>query len=157
MSLADDVLVIGYGNPLRSDDGAGWRAAEMLSEDPRTAGAVVLACHQLTPELAEDISRARLLVLIDASEEPGTAGTVSSCPLGQQPSSGAVFSHHVDPARLLQLASELYGQSPPAVQVSIRVADLGPGTDLSAPVEAAMPALIDTVIDVINQYDHASA
>jgi hypothetical protein len=43
------------------------------------------------------------------------------------------------------------------VQVSIRVADLGPGTDLSAPVEAAMPALIDTVIDVINQYDHASA
>ena len=87
----------------------------------------MFACHQLTPELAEDVSRARLLVLVDASEEPGAAGTVSSCPLDPQPRSAAVFSHHVDPARLLQLATELYGQSPPAVQVSIRVAELGPG------------------------------
>jgi Ni,Fe-hydrogenase maturation factor len=36
------VLVIGYGNPLRSDDGAGWHAAQALSTDEgarRGAGA----------------------------------------------------------------------------------------------------------------------
>ena len=68
MILAEDVLVIGYGNPLRGDDGAGWKAAELLAEDPRLAGAVVLARHQLTPELADDVSRASLVVLVDASQ-----------------------------------------------------------------------------------------
>ena len=138
MSVAQDVLVIGYGNPLRGDDGAGWRAAELLAEDHRAAGARVLALHQLMPELAEDVSQAGLLVLVDASEEPGTAGDVSSHGFRREPVSGSVFSHHVDPARLLQLATSLFGQAPPAVQVSIKVADTQPGTELSAPVGAAM-------------------
>lgn len=157
MILAEDVLVIGYGNPLRGDDGAGWRAAELLAEDPRVAGAVVLARHQLTPELAEDVSRASLVVLVDASQEPGTAGTVSSYPLSLDPASGPVFSHHVDPARLLQLATDLFGKAPPAVQVIIRVADVGPGTELSPTVDAAMPGLVDAVVDVINEHRQANA
>jgi len=157
VSVAQDVLVIGYGNPLRGDDGAGWHAAELLAEDDRAAGARVLALHQLTPELAEDVSQARLLVLVDASEKPGVAGAVSSHELFREPVSGSVFSHHVDPARLLQLANTLFGQAPPAVQVSIKVADTDAGTELSAPVGAAMSELVDTVIEVINQHRPASA
>jgi hydrogenase maturation protease len=157
VSVAQDVLVIGYGNPLRGDDGAGWHAAELLAEDDRAAGARVLALHQLTPELAEDVSQARLLVLVDASEKPGVAGAVSSHELLREPVSGSVFSHHVDPARLLQLANTLFGQAPPAVQVSIKVADTDAGTELSAPVGAAMSELVDTVIEVINQHRPASA
>ncbi len=152
MSIAEDVLVIGYGNPLRRDDGAGWRAAELLADDPRAVGVKVLALHQLTPELAEDVSRAGLLVLVDASEEPGTAGSVSTRSLSADPASGAIFSHHVDPARLLNLSAALFGQSPRAVQVSIRVGDVEAGTDLSGPVGDAMPALVDAVIDAIEQH-----
>jgi hydrogenase maturation protease len=152
VSFADDVLVIGYGNPLRSDDGAGWRAAELLSEDPRAAGAQVLAVHQLTPELAEDVSRVGLLVLVDASKEPGTTGSVSTRGLEADPVSDAVFSHHVDPARLLKLSSTLFGQSPRAVQVSIKVTDLEVGTDLSGPIRDAMPDLVDAVIGAIEQH-----
>jgi hydrogenase maturation protease len=157
VTLIEDVLVIGYGNPLRGDDGAGWRAAELLADDPRAAGARVLACHQLTPELAEDVSRASLLVLIDASSEPGAAGSVSSHGLSGPPRSESVFSHHVDPVRLLQLADSLFGQAPPAVQVSIGALDLEVGTDLSAPVGAAMAMVVDAVIDAIDQHrlDHA--
>jgi len=152
VSFAEDVLVIGYGNPLRGDDGAGWRAAELLADDPRATGARVLARHQLTPELAEDVSHASLVVLVDASTEPGAAGSVSVRNLSGPPASESVFSHHVDPVRLLQLAGSLFGQAPPAVQVSIRAADLDIGTDLSAPVSAAMPLLVDAVIDAINQH-----
>jgi len=43
------------------------------------------------------------------------------------------------------------------VQVSIRAADLEVGTDLSAPVGAAMPVLVDAVIDAINQHRQAHA
>jgi len=61
------VLVVGYGNPLRGDDGAGFNAAWLLSLDPRLQGADVLIRQQLTPELAEDVARADLVVLIDAA------------------------------------------------------------------------------------------
>ena len=66
---AGGVLVIGYGNSLRTDDGVGPRVAELVAADPRLAGAVVVACHQLTPELALDMSAARLIVLVDATTE----------------------------------------------------------------------------------------
>lgn len=150
MSPGQDVLVIGFGNPLRGDDGAGWRVAELLCDDPRAAGARVLARHQLTPELAEDVAKARLLVLVDASAEPNRAGEISSSPLQSRPRSGALYSHHVDPAGLLELATALYGQAPPAVQVSVGAADLELGTELSALVDAAMGALVETVIELIN-------
>ncbi|MFI5043071.1 MAG: hydrogenase maturation protease, partial [Acidimicrobiales bacterium] len=67
--IAGGVLVIGYGNTLRSDDGVGWHAAALLAEDPRLAGVEVLAVHQLTPELALDMSRATLVILIDAGAD----------------------------------------------------------------------------------------
>jgi hypothetical protein len=63
-------LVVGYGNPLRSDDGIGWVIAGRLATDPRFAGTDVLQRHQLTPELALDISRAGLVVLVDARSGP---------------------------------------------------------------------------------------
>jgi hydrogenase maturation protease len=46
------VLIIGYGNPFRSDDGLGWQIANELSRTNRSAETEVLPCHQLTPELA---------------------------------------------------------------------------------------------------------
>ena len=93
-----------------------------------------------------------LLVLVDASKEPGTTGSVSTRGLEADPVSDAVFSHHVDPARLLKLSSTLFGQSPRAVQVSIKVTDLEVGTDLSGPIRDAMPDLVDAVIGAIEQH-----
>ena len=49
------VLVIGYGNVLRSDDGVGWHVTERLASDARFASVTVLQRHQLTPELALDL------------------------------------------------------------------------------------------------------
>jgi hydrogenase maturation protease len=157
VSVEPDVLVIGYGNTLRGDDGAGWLAAELLTEDPRSAGAKVLVCQQLTPELAEDVSHAEFLVLVDAAEESTAAGSVSTRVLPSLSPSGQIFSHHVDPGRLLQLATTLFGRCPPAVQVTLRVADVDAGTSLSAPVGAALPLLVDTVIDLIQQHRQRSA
>src|SRR5215472_4005839 len=68
------VLIIGYGNPLRADDGVGWRMACRLGELVRDEPFEVLAVHQLTPELAEPISRAELVIFVDASHNglPGS-------------------------------------------------------------------------------------
>ena len=71
------VLVVGYGNPLCGDDGVGWHAAGLLASDPRLDGVRVVTHHQLAPELATDVSRASLVVLVDASTDgdPGRSGS----------------------------------------------------------------------------------
>jgi len=152
------VLVIGYGNALRSDDGVGWHAARMLVGDPRLGEAVVVAEHQLAPDLAFDMSTAGLVILVDASTAtpPGTVtvrrlaepGNVASAPA---PGPGA-SSHHVDPALLLALTLELYGVAPDVVVVSVGVAEMGPGESLTPHVAAALPAVADTVARLLAEH-----
>ena len=50
------VLVIGYGNTLRNDDGVGPRVAEAL-EALQLPGVRTLSCALLAPETAEPVSR----------------------------------------------------------------------------------------------------
>jgi hydrogenase maturation protease len=169
MTAGQGVLVVGYGNPLRGDDGAGWRAAELLEADPRAAGAQVVVCHQLTPELAEDVSQADLVVLVDASSEcsratASRAGAVAVRSIQATHAGGSgqtalssLFSHHIDAERLLQISGDLYGRCPPAVMVTIQVADVAGGTTFSEPVEASLPALVDAVIDVMRVHAGQSA
>ncbi|MCL4804536.1 MAG: hydrogenase maturation protease, partial [Anaerolineae bacterium] len=61
----NDFLVIGYGNPLRGDDGVGWRVVEALEES--LSASSLIAVHQLTPELAGTISEVGQVVFVDAT------------------------------------------------------------------------------------------
>lgn len=61
------MLIVGYGNRLRSDDGLGVLAAEQLLRAGPVEGTEILACRQLTPEFAESISQVETVLFIDAS------------------------------------------------------------------------------------------
>jgi hydrogenase maturation protease len=145
-------LVIGYGNPLRADDGLGWIVAQQfrrdLAEHRLPADVEVLAEHQLTPELAEPISHARLVVFVDARQgnRPGLIDCRTVVPAGD----GALaFSHEIDPPSLVQLARLLYGASPTAVVVSVDGDDFGYGMALSPVVQATVPQVIERVRDIL--------
>ena len=43
------VLLIGYGNPLRRDDGFGSELAQRLQQEFSDANVEIIAAHQLTP------------------------------------------------------------------------------------------------------------
>lgn len=110
------VLVIGYGNPLRQDDGLGWHVAERLRA--RTmVGVDVVASHQLAPELAEAISRAELVVFVDARHgtEPGRVTLQTTVASSEK----VAFSHFLLPGQLLGLAGALYGVCPPAWTITV--------------------------------------
>lgn len=143
---ADGVLVVGYGNPLRGDDAFGPRVAAMLAADGRLSGARIEAHHQLTPELADEIAAARLVVFVDAHDNEGAPGIVrveqvagSSRPLG---------SHAVDAGTLVELAARLYGHAPPVVLVSVSAGQFDLGADLSPAVASMLPHVVDTVVAV---------
>ena len=59
------ILVIGYGNTLRSDDGVGPRVA-MAVASREWPGFNAIAVQQLTPELAEPLAAAELAIFVDA-------------------------------------------------------------------------------------------
>jgi hydrogenase maturation protease len=151
--VTDDVLVIGYGNALRSDDGLGWRAAERLAVDPRLDGVTVMGRHQLTPELALDVSRAGLVVFVDASHGP-PAGTFTVEWRQATAGSGTGWSHILSPSSLVDLARELYGHAPDVVIVRVGAESLMIGDRLSPVVEASLPGLVDALADLIA--DHAA-
>ena len=145
------VLVVGYGNSLRGDDGFGWHAARLLASDPRLAGARVLAQHQLLPELAVDVSRAALVVLVDAAAE-GDPGSVSVRQIEPRPATPATWSHHLDPETLAGLAQTLYGAVPPIVLVSVAAATFAEGDGLSSALQQALPGVVETVAWVVSQH-----
>lgn len=148
------VLVVGFGNPLRSDDGIGWHVAGRLASDPRLAGAEVLQRHQLTPELALDVSRADLVVLIDARAGP-PAGAITTERVEPTGASGTAFSHHLGPAGLVALARELYGRAGEVHVVSVGVASLEVGEDLSPAVAGTVERVIDVVAGLATSIVHA--
>jgi hydrogenase maturation protease len=103
------VLVIGYGNPLRGDDGAGHRVAEAVAAWGLPHVQAV-AVHQLTPELVELLAPARLLVFVDAyPAAEGGAVVVEPVEPDERP---PLLEHAHDPRWLLALGKAVHGSFP---------------------------------------------
>jgi hydrogenase maturation protease len=137
-------LIIGYGNPLRGDDGLGWHAAQRLTAVLSPHKAQIETCHQLTPELAEPISRADLVIFIDA-EQQAPAGQLSCRHLAPGAGLPGTFSHDLTPPMLLAWAQGLYGTCPEAVLLSVSSQSFGCGEALSPAVAAVLPELLERV------------
>ena len=138
------ILIVGYGNPLRGDDGLGWHAADRLRDQIADPEIEILAVHQLTPELAEPLSRAGLAIFIDAAAE-GEPGVVQRRLL--EPDSGAAaFTHHATPSALLAAAQALYGRAPEAELFSVPVESLELGDRLTPVVERALERLVAEIL-----------
>jgi hydrogenase maturation protease len=146
--VSDGILVVGYGNSVRGDDGIGWHVAQRLSVDPRFDGMTILQRHQLVPELAYDISAAAVAVFIDAttSLSPGQIGVECLRPLER---TGGPLSHNVNPATLMALSHQLYGRAAEAYIVSCGVQSVELGDRLSSAGEAALPMVVEAVAELV--------
>jgi hydrogenase maturation protease len=125
-----ETLVIGYGNDLRGDDGAGVRAASLIAaRSPRSR---VIVTHQLTPDLAEDIAAAARVVFVDAypADDDGSPLRIERIRAGGADHAGR-FGHHGQPAGLMQLADRLFGTPPEAWVVGIPAFSFDAGEGIS--------------------------
>jgi hydrogenase maturation protease len=140
-------LVIAYGNPFRQDDALGWYVGERLLADG-IAGVDVVTCHQLTPELAEPISQAALVVFVDARIGE-VSGQVQCQPVSPATDGAASFSHDLAPTTLLSLARALFGFQPPAWVITVTGDAFGHGTGLSPSVEAAVAPAVRCIQELL--------
>ena len=144
MNVYASTLIIGIGNPLRSDDGLGWAVAEHLSQE-RHPNCAIHMVHQLTPDVAQWMANASLVVMVDASHE-GKPGELHVRPLSPSAQPGAIGTHHTTPEELAALTTIIYGHCPPVMLVSMTGADFGIGERLSSIVAKRLPLVIKATL-----------
>jgi hydrogenase maturation protease len=150
------IFIIGCGNPLRGDDGLGWRAAESLAAALRKSNVAIVMRHQLTPELADPISRAALVIFIDATQQ-GPAGTVFCQSIIPAVEPAGAFSHQLTPRALLSWSRDLYGLCPEAVVFCVSGRSFDCGEELSPAVASALPQLIERICAFVEARERCSS
>jgi hydrogenase maturation protease len=128
------VLVLGYGNRSRNDDGVGWFVVERL-EELKLPGVELLTAHQLDLDHSEVISRFDTVVFVDAAIPQSPLPM--ACAVVEPGFRSHAVAHYLTPGDLLELAMTLFGHAPRAFLFSIRGHDFNFGTTLSAPTESA--------------------
>jgi len=137
-----DLLVIGFGNSLRRDDGVGPAVAGEL-EELGLPGLRTIACTQLTPELSEPLSGARAAVFVDAAVNgPGRVRLSRLDP----PAASQILAHAADPRALLALARQVFGRAPDAWMLTVPVDDLGYGEQLSPRARRGLRTAVRAVL-----------
>lgn len=155
--MGDEVLIIGYGNPDREDDGVAWHILKSLATrlgQPEPSldldslqhhgeTSDLLCMLQLDPDVAEVITNYDRVCFVDAhtgayQEEirfERIEGEFQSSP----------FTHHMTPQTCLILAETLFGQAPQAIVVSVRGYQFGFSHELSIETATLAEAATDRI------------
>ena len=138
-------LVLGYGNDLRSDDGAGRVVAERIGELD-LPGVAVRSVLQLTPELALDMAEVDTVVFVDASVE---VSKTTASPVRPDGDDHSGMSHYSTPGRLLAITATVGKPPSRAVAISSPVTDIGLGMELTPMTAIGVDQAIEMVKDIV--------
>ena len=147
MTTGKSVCVIGMGNPLRSDDGAGSTLCRKL-EALALPGVTVMEVYQLQTELLADLAGFTHILIVDALLESTPFGKYPfwKVPLLESGGAAANLSHHMEPGLMRELLKRLYGAEPEVLLLEVPVQDLGYDNTLTKEgekqVEAAYQLLL---------------
>ncbi|MGA7828728.1 MAG: hydrogenase [Geobacteraceae bacterium] len=127
------IMLIGYGNHLRRDDGAGPALARMIEAWSGPADLKVITPHQLVPELAENLATSDVtaVLFLDASIGDCEGKVLVSINPLKAGSGSPSLGHFFSAADLLCYTELLRGSSLPAWQVTVPGIDFGYGEGLS--------------------------
>ena len=146
------ILVLGYGNTLRSDDGVGYRVAAAV-HGWNLADVEGYPCHQLTLDLAATIAPRQRVIFVDARvADDKDSGQIQWEPV--QPLTGTaapVGTHTATPAALLTLARSLYQGQAIAHQLTIPAVNFAFGETLSAVTTQAEQQALRSIRELCSQ------
>jgi len=138
------LLLIGYGNPGRGDDGLGPALVDRL-ESLELAGIELLSDYQLTVDMAHDIASFEKVVFADAAMTGAEPFSLTRI----EPGAPLSFTSHCQrPEGLLYLAQSLFGARARAHVLGIRGYSFGHFSEELSPEAARnLDAAVDFVVD----------
>ncbi|MGK7942300.1 MAG: hydrogenase maturation protease [Crocosphaera sp.] len=144
----NEILIIGYGNTLRGDDGVGYKIVEII-EQWNLDNITSLAVHQLTPDLAEKISQVDTVIFIDAV--PMT--DVNTAKLEMKPISINQkinnLAHHNNPQQLLSLTQAIYQKIPKAYWLLVPGLNFNFSEDFSPITQKYVTLTLEKIKDIL--------
>jgi hydrogenase maturation protease len=146
-------LILACGNTLRGDDGVGLWLAEWAGQRfSGQPGVRILADHQWTPELAEDVAQAQSVLFIDCSFAI-PAGAINLTPVEPADEGHGKGTHHLDASHLLALARDFYASLPrSAQQLTVGAGSTGLGEKFSPAVTAALPEACRLIEETVRRW-----
>lgn len=152
------ILVLGYGNPGRLDDGLGPACVGAL-EELHLPGVELSSDYQLNVEDGERAAAHDVVIFVDAAvdgpspfswrllEAPGPDAPGDAAPL-------SFSTHHVSPAAVVGLARDMFGGHPAAYVLGIRGYAFNEfGERLSPGAAANLRAAVDFLVDRLRRGD----
>lgn len=137
--MTPKILLIGYGNPGRGDDGLGPALAAEI-DAMALPGVTVEIDYQLTVDHAALIAVHDLVIFADAAIGLDVPFRLTRL---ADPAPQALGSHQVTPEAALHLAGLLYGRTPPGWTLAIAGDDFGEVHEgLSVPARANLGAAV---------------
>jgi hydrogenase maturation protease len=155
------LLLIGYGNPDREDDGVAWHILraftiklglippESYEDEFLESAQIDFAFHlQLTPEMAEDVASYPYVCFIDAH----TGNIPEHIRLIDVESEfqNSPFTHHLTPQSLISMCETVYGKRPDAVLLSVLGHRFLFTRELSQETAELVPQAVDLIWDWMN-------
>ena len=120
MTVSPKILIYGYGNPGRQDDGLGISVVERIEKWIRKhkLDFVKTDCnYQLNIEDAAEIADKELVIFVDATKEDINDFLITTV----EPSNKIQFtSHSISPSYLLNLCNVIYNKSPDVYLLHIK-------------------------------------
>lgn len=145
------ILVIGYGNTTRSDDGAGVRVAEILAEE-NLAGVEVRTMQQLHVDLVEELGGFDMIVLVDASE---ISEDVRLEKVEAKQSVDVHSSHHLGPATLAALSEQLFQKKLNLYVCQVEAENFDFGDTLSPRTQVCVNEAVILIMKAIEEFQYA--
>ena len=140
------VLVLGVGNLLMGDEGAGIHVLRALEEAPVPAGVRLLDGGTAGIDLLEDVTEAQSIVMVDATRDGRPAGTVTLLrPEAPAAIPQGLSAHDFGLKDLFAAATLLRGM--PSIHLfTISVETVRPmSMELSPEVAAAVPGVVASI------------
>jgi hydrogenase maturation protease len=144
--LKPALLVIGYGNTLRGDDGVGPRVAEAV-ERLHLPNVRTLICQQLSPEHADPISRAGTVIFVDAAVDAPKEIQLRKLRPGE---TTQLMAHAADPRTMLALARDVFGHVPKAWWLTIPAVQMEFGEKFSPETQRGMNEAVGRILHISN-------
>jgi len=157
MTLPSEVVVIGIGQELRGDDGAGLAVVRRWQKKyPPTASRVrVKLCRLPGLDIFNVWDGARVAIIVDAVLSGARPGSLYELDCGdlEKFGVGTQSAHGFGLAESIELASKLFMDELPEIRIlAISGAEFKLGTGLSPDVKKALPRAAEHLEEMINGF-----
>ena len=153
-SFDSNIVAVGIGNIVHTDDGAGVHALSMLRNSARVpAGVSLIEGGTLGLELVSYLQNAKRILLLDAvdsNSEPGSLLRLTREDLLSI--KGGLSVHQLGVADLLAALSLVSNGQQDVLLLGVQPQSTGWGTELTPKVKRALPALVESALEHLHAW-----